>query len=204
MCTYITLPKLCLQALHISPFRFQLTPKRLNKITLGSVTHTHSKANCPLIKRKRNQHCAVINGKTRTTLLEAKHWDGLSYSGNYLVYLISRLLCTFHSVISRRTVAQTSEGMSGVQTTFEIQKYTETGVFLDLLRESPRESEMFIWSVQRLLVKPLNKIRNANRTDRALHWGTIATLCPAIADRTDDCKQHWHTNVAMSRNGSCT
>lgn len=38
-------------------------------------------------------------------------------------------------------------------------------IFLDLPEESPRESEKFGWSVQ----KDSNKIRKANRTDRALH-----------------------------------
>lgn len=38
-------------------------------------------------------------------------------------------------------------------------------IFLDLPEESPRESEKFRWSVQ----KDSNKIRKANRTDRALH-----------------------------------
>lgn len=38
-------------------------------------------------------------------------------------------------------------------------------IFLDLPEESPRESEKFRWSVQ----KDYNKIRKANRNDRALH-----------------------------------
>lgn len=68
-------------------------------------------------------------------------------------------------------------------------------IFLDLPEESPRESEKFRWSVQ----KDYNKIRKANRNDRALHWRTMATLCATIADRNDDCK-HWHVHVTLKRN----